>query len=343
MNKAFVSLRRFAREAVTENLRLKSIALVIALLLIILVRFQEEGERLFYVQVVPLLPEYPADLVLVSELPETVRVRLRGARSRINALKEGAIEPVEIDLGGFKPGTSNFFFKDELFEIPSGLEFVGVTPESVSVKMEQVISRWLPVRVKTLGQLKDGTEYVEKPRADPEELAAIGPASIVRELKFIETEDVDIEGLGVGERTMQVIAKRIEGVEIHRGDELKVGVRVRWIAGKRVISGLLVDVEGTELNVSVSPKEVAVSLTGPQVALDRIDLSAIGPYIVLSEEEALKPGTLRREVSVRGLPGDVNVKSIVPAKAQVTLTQPRPAKGKSKGKSKGKKKTGRPS
>ncbi len=322
MSPFFTESKDFLKKTVTENLGLKLTAAVIALLLYTLVAFQEkETERILDVELVPPLPDPTAALVLTTEFPDTVRVRLRGPWwSKIKSLEKGDIDPVNLDLSKFKEGTSYFYFTKELFAFDSDLEFVRVTPESVQVKMERLVSRQLPVRVRTYGKLKTGTEFIEEPKVEPTTVSVIGAASVIRGLKNVETEDVDIEGNGVGEHVSFVPAKRIDGVSIRKGNELKVGVRVRWIPGKRMISGLLVQARGTELSVDFKPKQVAVALAGPQVALDKLDPAKILPIVFITDEENNRPGTYQGNVDVLGLPESIKLTSIVPKRVQVRLT-----------------------
>ena len=57
------------------------------------------------------------------------------------------------------------------------MQFVRVLrtiPESVQIKMEQLVSRELPVQVNTAGKLADGTELFGKPSVKPSEVNVVG-------------------------------------------------------------------------------------------------------------------------------------------------------------------------
>jgi hypothetical protein len=136
----------------------------------------------------------------------------------------------------------------------------------------------------------------------------------------VETEDIDIEGLGVGEHQYVVPAKRIEGISIRRGDKIKVTLKVRWIPGQRMLSSLLLEARETELGAAFKPKEVAVGLSGPQVALDKLDPAKIVPVVVVPEDHRNRLGMFSGDVTVEGLPDNVIVTSVAPNKVQVRLT-----------------------
>jgi YbbR domain-containing protein len=329
MKSVFTNIQRFIKKSLTENLGLKMTALVIAMLLFTLVRFQEESDRLIDVEVVPLEPEEVTGMVLTSELPETVRLRVHGPRSRVEAIKPGDIRPIEIDLRQEKaPRTKHYYLAEESFQIPAGVSFVRVTPESLQIKIERLVSRRLPVRVTTYGKLEKGCEFEENPSVNPRSVAVIGPASAMKGIKYVETEDVDVNGLAVGEHPRIVSIRPIEGVSVRQSDGLNVSVKVRWIPGQRMISGLLVQPQGEGVIATFRPKEVAVALTGPQVALDRLDPSKIKPVVALDVDEIGRIGIYRGDVAVQWLPENVRVTSVTPQTVEVRVTSIGPPKSK---------------
>ncbi len=337
MSSAIASVRRFLKQAVTERLGLKLIAFVITVLLLTLVRFPEESERFFDVEVVPLMPEPVSGLVMTSGFPTTVRVRLAGPSSVIDSLSPREIPPIEVDLRSRRIGSSHFYFNDEEFEESmrsrsKKMRFIRVIrtiPESVQIRMEQLVSRELPVHVNTAGKLADGTELFGQPKVRPAEVFVVGPASAMRDLKVVETDDVVLEGLGVGEHVQVVSAIPLMGVSVRGGQDLEVSVRVRYIPGERVIKRLPITVTGTSLHWETTPPVVTVTLSGPQIFLENLEKEKLKPTVTIDEEKAAVPAVLNGDVSLSWLPDEVKLTSIEPATVQVQLTHHPPA-GKTK-------------
>lgn len=314
MSSGWKRIRGVIRRAFTDNLGLKLVALVITLVLFFFVNLQERVERWIDVEVNVRRPPETAGVVLTSETPDTVRVFLRGRPSMLKAVKQGAMPQVVMDISArVKPGSFTFNFEPEMFEFSEkAVEVVAINPEAVLVRVERVVTRNLPVRVKTIGRLKTGTELVDEPLVDPPDVLVSGAASAVRALSELETEAVDVEGLGVGSHQFKVPLRRVEGIHSVRTSDLAVTLKVRWTPGQRMLSSLLVRAVGTDQPVEIQPSEVAVSLTGPQVALDKIDLGAVVPEVDLTEEMLARPGSQRAEVQIKGLPADIKVGSIAP-------------------------------
>ncbi len=314
MNLGLREIKTFARRSVTENLGLKLVAILITLGLVTIVRFQEKVERWVDVEVNVARPSETSELLLTSEPPDTVRVSLRGRPSIIESIKNGPMKQVVMNLGKrAKPGSFTFYFEPEMFDFPSGVEVVGINPDVVLMRVERVVTRRLPVRVKTHGRLKSGAQLEEEPSAEPSEVTVAGPASLVRSLINLETEAVDIEGLGVGEHHAKIPIRRTEGLSFKYSDDLEITLKVKWTPGQRMLAGLLVRTKGDSVStVDIRPTEVAVSLVGAKVALDRLDPGLLVVQVDLDKGEPRKGGVFRAKVEVSGLPKDVKVGSIVP-------------------------------
>ena len=338
MRLRLASVQRFFKQAVTERLGLKLIAMVITVLLLTLVRFQEESERFFDVEIVPHLPDPITGMAMTSGLPKTVRVRLAGPSSVINSLSPGEIPPLEVDLRNRRLGTSHFYLTDEMFEQAFShrskkLQFVRVVraiPESVQIKMEELVSRDLPVRINTLGRLQDGMELDGKPMVTPDRLTVVGPLSAMRGLKAVETEDVVVEGMGQGEHLQTVAAIPIEGLSIRGGEELYVVVKVRHTPVRKLFSDLPLEVQGTELVAETRPTKVTVALTGPKVVLNALPPDKVRPVVVIEKEQAAVPGVYQEDVTISWLPDAVKVTSLIPSTVRVALSHAGAGKTKKK-------------
>jgi YbbR domain-containing protein len=323
-------VKGFAVRSLTENLALKLIALAVALVLFALVRFQEKVDRWIDVEVAVMRPTAKADLVVTSDMPDKVRVSLRGRTSVIKAVKAGDAGQVVMDLSGHvEEGRFTFYFEPEMFDFPSGVEILHISPESVQVRVERIVSRRVPVNVRTVGRPQAGLELEGAPVAVPPEATISGPSSAVAGVAALETEEIDVSGLGAGEHEVQVALRRLAGVSVKYVDKLAVVVAVRFTPGRRELGDLAVRVTagGAPLegaSVEARPSVVAATLSGPQVALDALDPKSIAPIAAVGAAEAARGGTVVAPIQLDGLPSGVEVEAIVPATVRVRI-KPSPA------------------
>jgi YbbR domain-containing protein len=313
------SVRRFVKEAFTTNLGLKAIALAIAVVFFAVIRSQEQVERWVDVDVVVKPPSPERKLTMTSEAPATVRLFLRGPRSWIGQAKPGDVPAVVMDVSDRGEGTSTFYFMADMFEVPTGLSVVRVTPDSTRVKMEKMIARRLAVEVKTSGELPPGTELVDRLTAVPAEVDVEGAASKVRPLKTIETEALELVSMGIGDHIRDLPLRLLEGVFVEPRGDVRVTLKVRWMQGQRRLTGLDVRVVGTDLAADVRPPRVSVMLAGSTVALEKLDSATVIPTVRISGDAAGKPGMHEGSVEVLGLPDGVKANVISPDSVQVRL------------------------
>ncbi|MCK9462846.1 MAG: CdaR family protein [Proteobacteria bacterium] len=317
-------VKSFLTRSLTENLRLKTIALVITLVLFVIVRFQEKVDRWIDVEVAVMRPTAKADLVVTSDMPDKVRVSLRGRTSVIKAVKSGDAGQVVVDLSGrAAEGTFTFYFAPEMFDFPSGVEILHISPESVPIRIEKIVSRRVVVNVRTKGILKPGLELEGTPVAVPPEVTVSGPTSVVDGVAGLDTEEIDVAGLAVGEHEVRVPLRRIPGLQVKYVDELAIVVRVRYTPGQRELAALPVRVRSdgalVESGAEARPGNVDAILSGPRVVLDALVPKAVVPVAEVDAAEAARGGSFVAPVQIEGLPAGVVIKSIVPQTVRVRI------------------------
>jgi len=320
MHDSWNRIRRFLKRAVTENLGLKLIAFVVALSLVMLVRMQEKVDSSVEIEVNMKPPPELSGVILTSEYPDKVKVYLRGRKALVNKVKNSTMPPVDMDLSTrVEPGTSTFFFDFDMFRFPPGIEVTRVKPETWVVRIERIISKRLPVYVKLSGRLKNGTRMLDDPKVTPGMVSVTGPAEKMRVLDRIETVEVDIDNREVGAHEVNVPLKRFEGFSYSYLGDVKVQFKVDWRQGRRLLSGLLVNVKSMDgVTAKVSPADVSVALTGPQVALDKLDPALIKVEVELTQENRTQNNIYK--VNVTGVPNEIKIKSIVPRTVMVKLS-----------------------
>src|SRR5512138_3664489 len=109
------------RDALTQNLGLKLLSLVFAFGLFAFLHAQEERQqRTVPVNVILRLPPESAERELMTPIPASVYVTLRGSTRAIDGLMQTGIPAVEVDL---HDGTQSVLtFEPKMFTIPHGLE-----------------------------------------------------------------------------------------------------------------------------------------------------------------------------------------------------------------------------
>lgn len=179
------------RGAVLENWGLKILSLAFAVLLWMFVVGENRSEVSLSL---PLeLTRVPAEMVIVSRVPESIRVRLNGPRSLLAGINPNQLV-VRLDLDGIQPGISGFEILPSRLNLPRGVEVTYISPSVITLEADVKTRKVVPVRPRLRGTPAEGFE-VAGVRADPPEVEVEGAERAVRQLREVPTELVDVTGL----------------------------------------------------------------------------------------------------------------------------------------------------
>ncbi len=160
LSSAFLdSTLRFLREAFTENIGLKVLSFTFAVgLFAFMYGQQEEQQRTIPVAVVMRPPPEGSQRELMTQIPASIHVTLRGQGRAIERLVQTGVPPVEIDLRS--ASAEQVVFDDSMFSLPPDVSVSMIDPPSIDLEWEDVIARQIPVQASITGQPAEG--YVVK-------------------------------------------------------------------------------------------------------------------------------------------------------------------------------------
>ncbi len=148
--------------------------------------------------------DIPSGLEIVSDVPETVRLEVKGPQSVLERAGSKDIAVV-LDLSSVhSPGLRTFTIGQQDVLLPSGVELVRPIPSQIRLRFEQRISVTVPIKIRFSGSAPDGYA-VRQAEADPKEVSIAGAENRVRQIDFVETDPIDLTNV-VGERTFRVDA-----------------------------------------------------------------------------------------------------------------------------------------
>lgn len=149
------------------------------------------------------LVNIPSNLVLVSGVPDTVSVQLRGPLSR--ALDPRAPLEVLLDLSNARPGTNSYPINASDIPLPPEVEVVSVEPAAISLELER--RQTLSVALRPVVEGTPATGFVlASVLVMPEQVAIQGPESRLDGVDFVETTPISVEGAtGPVEATVQPV------------------------------------------------------------------------------------------------------------------------------------------
>jgi len=194
LSSAFFS---FLKGAFTENVGLKAVSLALAVgLFAFLYGQQDEQQRTIPVAVVIRPPAEDANRELMTQIPASIHVTLRGPARALDRLIQTGVPPVELDLRqGHK---EQIVFDESMFHLPPDTRVTIIDPPSIDLEWEDVISRQIPVQASIAGQPATGYIVKGEPEVEPPQITVRGPQSLVEVMQFARLAPFDVSGLSEG-------------------------------------------------------------------------------------------------------------------------------------------------
>ena len=277
---------RWLRGAMSENLGLKAFSLVVALSLFAYQRGSEdEQQRTVPVDVIVRLPPAEAHRELMTLVPPSIHVTVRGSTRALDQLIQSGVPPVEVDLRhGDAPA---IVFEGPMFSVPPGVKVNIVDPASIPLEWQNVVERSVPIQASVTGPVAPGY-IVQSVKAEPKNILVQGPDSLVQVMQFVRMAAFDVSG-------------KTDGVYRHRLKLDPPGQRLQYLGPDTatvevVIARRLVQRKFTKRNVvalgpgrmKTEPGSVDVTVTGPpevinglrdEMVVPRVDIATAPPEL----------------------------------------------------------------
>ena len=179
------------RAAFTTNLAPKIISFILVLVLWAFIGGQPRAEIWL---AVPL--EYrnkPVSMEIVGEMANRVEVGIRGPRTVISTITPDQLR-AHVDLSQALSGLNYIRLTPESIRVPLGTEITKIDPSSVRIRLEEVKSRFVPVKVHLIGKLPPLLR-LKSVMVTPPSIVLQGPEGALKKVREIFTEPVDLSEL----------------------------------------------------------------------------------------------------------------------------------------------------
>lgn len=169
-----------------HNLGWKILSLLIAVVLWFLTAREPELATSLSVPIE--LKNIPNALDIGSEMPDRVRLEVRGPSSRLT--RDNVIEAaVVLDLATVaRPGDRTFTFQDRNVKLPRGVRFFKAVPSQITLHFERLLYKVVPIRTSFAAKPPGGSTVI----LDPRTVRIAGPESHVQPIEFITTDPIDL-------------------------------------------------------------------------------------------------------------------------------------------------------
>ena len=311
---------------VKDNLLLKLVSLLAAILLAYSVQSDRNTSVLSFN--VPIeIKNPPDDKVLVKPTRRLAQVTVRGPSFLVGPLVSSP-PPLKVMVPDDVGERLQVSLKNADLSVPSMIEVIGVEPTEMELVFEPVERKDFKVEVPRVGQLpKELT--LSKVDVEPKVATVKGPRSELKQLRFIESEPIDLGDLTKTQTlTLNLRSPGNQSSLITRS--VSVRVAINEVPRQRTFEKRPVELR-TSPNVSdiaIEPTEVTVILEGPPALIAEVDPGLILPYVRVKEPPPPEGRVVDINVEV---PEGCTVARIEPANVLVFKESARKVASKGKG------------
>ncbi len=287
------------RSALTEDLLLKLLALIVAVFFWGSVQLSTDVEEQLQLRVSFRAPE---GQMVVGDKVFRVQAQVTGslgAMEQYTRRRDG--NAVYIPTDSFGLGSSTIYLNRDLLGLPKSLRVIAIRPSVVRVKVARRVTKQVPVRAQITGKPSKGLT-VKRWDVMPDQVTIDGPEQEVGALKEVLAGPVSVENQDGNVVRLAKLRTGVLGVQVVDLHEAEVRVEIAAPLLDRRFAGVEVMVKSDRF--AAEPSTVNIRLKGPLDTLNRLvskDLQAVVGQDFLSE------ATVGQELPVRleGLPQGV--------------------------------------
>ncbi|MHB8067462.1 MAG: CdaR family protein [Desulfobaccales bacterium] len=281
---------------------LKLLSLLLAVALWLAVGVEEPTETTLSISLE--LVNLPAGMMITSEIPPSLQVRVMGPGSAVRKLGQTRLAQT-IDLTGFKRGRHSLPLGSKNFNFPRGVQVTRVQPNPLAITLAPTMVRTLQVQPVLEGKPPEGYEIVGV-KVRPPQISVKGPYAEIADLKSLSTIPLEVGHL----TATATLAGELDFKNLHLAlqdqSPILVEVTVEPKRITRTLSG--VAVTAAPQKARVSPAQVTLTLHGPWLQLK--DLKP-GDLKAAVNTDNLAPGRHRLNVSI-SLPTGLTLERVQP-------------------------------
>jgi YbbR domain-containing protein len=272
--------RRWLRALFLEDWTLKALALLVTLGLWYAVTTQRAPatKRLHDVPLEFLLPD---NVDIGNDPLDKVDVVLKGSQDKLAVLTSRDLV-AQLDVTGLLPGDRNprLSEKNVSMELPEGVSIEEITPRTLTLHLEPVIEREVPVEARFEGEPPAGFARGGV-AVTPERVRVRGPQSHVAAVERAYTETISLAGRREPLALPQVAVDIPDHKVVPLDSTVSVRVEIGEEQSERRFAGVTVRPES---GGTVSPDAASVTLRGPRSVVEALRAEDVRLVVTLAED-----------------------------------------------------------
>jgi hypothetical protein len=288
--------RETIRGAFFDNVALKALSLMSALGIYAFIHGAENAQRTVSVSIVTIMPPESANRQMMTQMPNEVKVTLRGTRTQLDDLRNDDLGTLNLNLRSGRE--TNIDLDPSMFRTPAGVSIAEINPPSIEIRWDDVVTHSVPVQIARTGEPAPSFAVKGVIKAEPSNVQARGPRSIVDVLQYARSAPFDVTGLTEGVYRRPMPLDKPPKLVTYDVDSVMASVEIARELSKKEFANLRVEVVGLTRAIT-TPPTVKVKLVGSNEDVAAVTPESLVPRVEPGKVTGLdvtKPGSAYLDV-----------------------------------------------
>lgn len=282
---ARVMVGEWVRALLFEDWSLKLLAMVITLGLwyAVTTTSAPASVRLRGVQLDFILPD---NIEIGNEPPEEVDVTLEGSQGKLAELNARNLV-ASADLSGLKPGdrVARLSDKNVRMDLPEGVRIIEIAPRSITLHLEPVVEREVPVEARFEGEPPEGFKRLGV-QVTPSSVRLRGPESHVQNVEKAFTETISL----AGQRENLTLPQIAVDISDHKVVSLDPNVFVRVVIAEEQSERRFANIPVlSNAGGTVAPASATIVLRGPRSIVGAMRAEDLRVIVEVAADGSISP------------------------------------------------------
>lgn len=276
-----------------NNWGLKLVSLLFALLLWYFVAGEDKVDTTVFIPVE--IVNLPQELIVANQFKKQLEVTVSGPRGLISGIGRQHIART-VNLSKATPGTMVVSNDPETINFPRGIKVLRIQPSHLSLSIDQLMEKTLPVEIRTEGSPAHGFELAGI-TIEPHSIRVAGPRAALAQTQTLHTNAISLHGLK-SPVTLQVsLNLSPEILDLIGETVITANLAIREKTSERYIGNIPLHILGTAQKkvLDFNPSRVSARVRMP-VSKDTDGVSQLLDARV--SVEGLPPGVHRLPVEI---------------------------------------------
>jgi YbbR-like protein len=291
-----------------RNMALRLLSLAIALGLWLFVNAGQHGSQQTFV--VPLLYRgLPPGFIITNQHPDNVRLQITGPRTLLSLIDSTRLAQ-RVDLSGVGIGQMQFRLDPDQFVVPRGTNVSSVTPSQLTLDVDRIVEKTVPVKLVTSGEVANGYE-TKSLAVIPPSVTIKGPSRELARIDAVATEPFSLDK-ATGDESGSVDLAALPGSVRLETEAVTAEVGVGPILIEKQFRWVPLEVRNDLYRYRMAPTHASFTLHGPVLILDKLKPQGLG----FVDADSVPPGIYDLPVQAN-LPDRVDLVKVTPAKVRI--------------------------